>query len=87
MLENERKSIDEIDRQLVALFEKRMHVTKKIAQVKSENQLPIYDAVREAAVIDKVIQYLTDDSLSEELSQFYVSLMNISKNYQEKTSK
>ena len=84
MLEKERQAITEIDKELVALFEKRMHVAKEIALVKAENHFPVYDAVREAAVIDGVLQHLSDDGLREELTQFYSDLMSISKNYQSK---
>lgn len=42
-----RKEIDQIDRELVQLVEKRMKVSTEIAEYKLANNIPVMDAQRE----------------------------------------
>ena len=46
-----RQQINDIDQEMVKLFERRMKVSSKIAQFKRENNLPIYDKKREEQVL------------------------------------
>ena len=82
MFDQERKTIDHIDRQIVALFEQRTRTVEKVAAIKLANQLPILDASREDQVIKKVQSYLTDPSLKEDLAELYLELMRLSRRHQ-----
>ena len=82
MLEKQRAEIDAIDREIVALFERRMQVVVDVARIKKENGIAILDANREKEVITKVQSYLKDDTLKEELAEAYETLMKVSKDYQ-----
>lgn len=84
MLEKQRAEIDAIDREIVALFERRMQVVVDVARIKKENGIAILDANREKEVITKVQSYLKDDTLKEELAEAYETLMKVSKDYQQK---
>ena len=84
MLEKQRAEIDAIDREIVALFERRMQVVVEVAQIKKENGIAILDANREKEVIQKVQSYLKDATLKEELAEAYERLMKVSKDYQRK---
>lgn len=84
MLEKQRAEIDVIDREIVALFERRMQVVVDVARIKKENGIAILDASREKEVITKVQSYLKDDTLKEELAEAYETLMKVSKDYQKK---
>ena len=84
MLEKQRAEIDAIDREIVALFERRMQVVVDVARIKKENDIAILDANREKEVITKVQSYLKDDTLKEELAEAYETLMKVSKDYQKK---
>ena len=84
MLEKHRAEIDAIDREIVALFERRMQVVVDVARIKKENGIAILDASREKEVITKVQSYLKDDTLKEELAEAYETLMKVSKDYQKK---
>ena len=84
MLEKQRAEIDTIDREIVALFERRMQVVVEVAQIKKENGMAILDANREKEVIQKVQSYLKDATLKEELAEAYETLMKVSKDYQQK---
>ena len=84
MLEKQRAEIDAIDREIVALFERRMQVVVDVARIKKENGIAILDANREKEVIAKVQSYLKDAHLKEELAEAYETLMKVSKDYQKK---
>lgn len=84
MLEKQRAEIDAIDREIVALFERRMQVVVDVARIKKENGIAILDASREKEVITKVQSYLKDATLKEELAEAYETLMKVSKDYQKK---
>lgn len=74
-----RNQIDQIDQQLVKLFEKRMQVSTEIAEYKIANGIPVLDEQREQAVIDKNISYLNDHTLSSYISDFSKHLMELSR--------
>ena len=84
MLEKQRAEIDAIDREIVALFERRMQVVVDVARIKKEKGIAILDASREKEVIAKVQSYLKDAALKEELAEAYETLMKVSKDYQQK---
>ena len=84
MLEKQRAEIDAIDREIVALFERRMQVVVDVARIKKENGIAILDATREKEVSAKVQSYLKDATLKEELAEAYETLMKVSKDYQKK---
>ncbi len=77
-----RDRINEIDAQLVPLFEARMRAADGVAEVKQRYNMPVYDASREAAVIDKALGRLNDAAYAESLRRFYQSLMGISRQRQ-----
>ena len=77
-----RQRINEVDEQLVPLFEARMAVSGEIAQVKQRHGMPVFDAAREDAVIARAAQRLADPANAEALRRFYRALMDISKQRQ-----
>ena len=52
-LEQARAEIDKVDAQLAALFERRMAAVLQVAEYKRAHGLPIFDAAREAAVLER----------------------------------
>lgn len=82
-----REKIDETDRNIVKYFEERMEISLKIAEYKKKNNLQVYDAKREEKVIKKNLQRLQNKNFSESLEKFYKSLMNLSKEEQQKLMK
>lgn len=83
-LETLRHKIDMIDRELVALLEKRMDTVTKIGQVKKEENQAVYDAKREQQVLDKVVSLLKNKGYKETITDTYVDLMKHSREYQNK---
>ena len=68
-LAESRKTIDEIDRSLVALLIERGRVSRQIAAVKAKANLPVTDEIREAKILGNVIAEgdgtITDDAIVE----------------------
>ncbi|HIB3250448.1 TPA: chorismate mutase [Enterococcus faecium] len=83
-LETLRQKIDTIDRELVALLEKRMDTVTKIGQVKKEGNKAVYDEKREQQVLDKVAKLLKNKGYKETITDIYVDLMKHSREYQNK---
>lgn len=81
-LDELREEIDEVDRQLVELFEKRMEIVTGVAKYKVENNIPVLNSSREDQVIQKNIDYLKNKDLKNYLKDFFINLMDLSKDYQ-----
>jgi monofunctional chorismate mutase len=77
-----RNQIDNIDKEIVKLFEKRMEIVLDVAKYKKQNHIPVLDSSREEEVINKNIGYLKNKELENYLRKFYINFMNLSKDYQ-----
>lgn len=82
-IEELRKEIDTIDKELVKLFEKRMNVVEEVAAFKINTNKPLKDPVREAALIEKNVALLKDDKYGHLLSVFFKDIMEYSRTYQQ----
>ena len=82
-LENLRKEIDSIDKELIELFVRRMNVAKEVAQCKKETGKAIYDAERERQLLEKA-----EEEAGEEFGDYtrrlYSSILELSRNCQSK---
>ena len=78
-LEQYRQEIDRIDAQIVALFEARMEVTRKVGEYKLKRGLPVLDAGREKEVLAKKTALLKDPDRSEDVTVLYECIMGISR--------
>ena len=76
-LEEIRKEIDSIDKQLVELYTKRMECSLRVAEYKLENGMRIFDPERELRVLDKVEENAGKYGLSAR--QLYATLMELSR--------
>ena len=76
-----RAQIDEVDSELLRLFEQRMELSAQIARVKKEKGLPVFDAVREQQVLDRAASRLPY-SLQDSGKRLFRELMDLSKDYQ-----
>lgn len=77
-----RLEIDEIDKQLMVLFEKRMQIAKDVVKYKIAHDMEIFQSDREAEVIQKNVSRINQDDLKGYAKLFLTSMMNISKTYQ-----
>lgn len=83
-LKESRKLIDEIDEQIVDLFEKRMEVSEDVAKYKVENDMPVLDAERQKEKLLTLASSTDDEFLKHGIIELYEQLMAMSRKYQYK---
>ena len=81
-LDSARREIEDIDRQMAALFTRRMKCAENIADYKYRNNIPILDTGREKVLIEKNEGHIKDEDLKAHYRQFFKGILNISKEYQ-----
>lgn len=82
-----RKEIDAVDRQIVALFEKRMEISERIAEYKKNAGIPVQDKAREAEKIRQV-QSMTHTAFNRQhIEELYTLLISLSRKLQEELTK
>lgn len=83
-LQEARKTIDRVDREMAALFEERMHAVEQVAAYKKEHSLPVFDEEREKQVIATNAARITDASCRDDYVAFLHAMMDISKQRQKR---
>ena len=83
-LENLREKIDAIDKEMIALFEKRMDVVADIAAYKIKNNLPVLNQNREDIVVSKVKSTVKNKDYADSAADLIKDIMEISKKFQQK---
>lgn len=81
-LELARQQINEIDKQMAELFEMRMQAVKLVAEYKNEHGIPVLDASREAAILEKNSNLVNDNDIKSYYVGFLQNNMELSKQYQ-----
>ena len=82
LLQQARSEIDRIDAEMAALFERRMRAVADVARYKAQTGKPVFDAVREAAVLEKNAARLQDEALRPYYRRFLQQAMDVSRAYQ-----
>ena len=80
-LQELRLKIDEIDRELVKLFEARMDVAADVAAYKRENHLPVLDLTREREKL-AALGEMARPELSTYVQMLYSMMFELSRSYQ-----
>ena len=78
-----RGEIDNIDSELVRLFNARMEISAKVADYKKENHLPIYMPAREREVLQSVAEK-ADTDMANYTRVLYSMIFELSRSYQRK---
>ncbi|WP_304002232.1 chorismate mutase [Faecalicoccus pleomorphus] len=81
-LENARKTINQIDQEMAALYEKRMNAVQEVLAYKKENGLPVFDASREQEVIERNLERIQNPDYKLFYKEFLHHVMENSKDYQ-----
>ncbi len=82
LLDTAREIINETDKEMAKLFEKRMRAVEMVAEYKMKHGLPILDKERESFVIKRNSELIEDRTLREYFVKFLESNMDVSKKYQ-----
>lgn len=81
-LEIAREIINDVDKQMIELFKKRMKAASLVAEYKKENNLPIVDSKREQELLSENLALLSDKELEAYYEIFFEGLLDASKTYQ-----
>ncbi len=81
-LEDIRKRIDAIDKQLLPLFIERMECASEVAKEKHKQNLPVFNAQRENEILARVAQNAGD--FAPEAKMLYTTLMALNRSRQHK---
>ncbi len=81
-LQEARVIINEVDREMARLFEKRMDAARMVAAYKKENGLPIDDFAREEEIIRRNSEYIENEEYRSYYVNFLKSNIKISKDLQ-----
>lgn len=77
-----RKKIDEIDRQMVELFEHRMNLAMDIADYKKSVGKPIYDAAREEEKLTSLMALTQNEFNKKAVNDLFKQMMSMSRRLQ-----
>ena len=83
-IEDWRRRIDELDRQLVALLGERARAAVEIGVLKRNTNLPIYEPDRERIVFDNVQRMNRGPLPGPEMVRIYERIMDVMRNIQKK---
>lgn len=81
-LKESRKNIDEIDRQIVELFERRMIEANEVAEYKRETGKAVYDKEREEEKLENLARLAGNSFNRRAVTELFSQIMSISRKYQ-----
>ena len=82
-----RYDIDECDKGILELLEKRLNLSLKIAEIKKKNDLQLYDKEREKEIFFNNSKLINDINKLEYINNVFKSILNESKKYQKNNLK
>lgn len=77
-----RKEIDEVDRQIVGLMEKRMDLALEVAKYKMSTGKPIYDRERELQKLKELSSMASSEFNAKGVQELFTQIMSVSRRYQ-----
>ncbi len=83
-LDRLRGQIDEVDKEIISLFEKRMGLVLGVAQYKKEHNTAVLQTSREDEVLKKAVENIQNKEYSDSARQLMVEIMGLSKDLQRK---
>lgn len=83
-LQKIRKQLDEIDAEIVSLFEKRMKLSGDVAKFKIGTGKEVYDGKREEQKIEAVTAMVEDGFQKQAVRELFTQMMTISRHFQYK---
>lgn len=81
-IESVRQEIEQIDKEIACLFEKRMYAAKDIAAFKKERGLSVKDSARESALLEKNRSYIKNSEIEEYYVELQETITDLSCKYQ-----
>jgi len=78
-LDTLRLAIDQTDKELVRLLEERFKLVREIGQYKKDNNLPIFDPIREKQVLESKERLVSNKADWQYYEKIFKLFMDISK--------
>ena len=82
-IEDWRKRIDELNDELIALLNKRATYATEIGKLKKQQGLPVFDATREQAVLEKVSSLTKGPLTPESIKNIFQVIMQETRKVEE----
>ncbi|MCT3438489.1 chorismate mutase [Limosilactobacillus fermentum] len=82
-LTNARHQINDVDRQITSLLEKRFKAVQAVNEYKQQHQLPVLDQHREEQVLAKVADHVTDSATVLYIQNIFKEIMHQSRAFQD----
>lgn len=82
-LQDLRSRIDDVDNEIIRLFQERMNISSSIAEYKKANNLPVQDIKRERDKLSDLINK-SDEDFKSYTSVLYSLLFELSRSYQDR---
>ena len=77
-----RVEIDQVDKEILNLFNKRMELACQVAEYKIATGKKVYDKEREDTKLEKLSSYVDDDFSEQAVKELYTQIMSISRKKQ-----
>ena len=77
-----RTQIDEIDTEIIKLFEKRMDIIIEVIKYKIEHNIPVLDSSREAIMFEKNLNKISNSEYKKYYKTILEGFLNASKDMQ-----
>lgn len=83
-LQEIRVEIDKTDKEIIALYEKRLALVNKVAEYKIANNKPVYDEKREQEKIASMRALTSDEMTADDIEAIYQLIFKLSRDRQNK---
>lgn len=81
-LEDIRKRIDSLDKEIASLFEQRMEQSRLVYEYKKNNGLSVTDSAREEEIVRRGSGFINNEDIRDYYVRFQKNLIGLSKDYQ-----
>lgn len=81
-LESCRNEIDQIDEEIIKLYEKRMEIVKEVINYKLDNNIEILDSSREEKMLNKNLTKISKDEYKKYYKDVLTGFLKASKEMQ-----
>lgn len=81
-LESCRNEIDQIDEEIIKLYEKRMEIVKEVINYKIDNHIEILDSSREEKMLNKNLTKISKDEYKKYYKDVLTGFLKASKEMQ-----
>lgn len=82
ILENCREIIDQIDSEIIKLYEKRMDTVKEVIEFKIKNNIPVLDSSREEKMLIKNLEKIINEDYKKYYNSVLIGFLKASKDMQ-----